>query len=228
MTDIPDLPQTEAAIIALTNSFRRSERLGEVTPSKVLTAAAHAFAAYLAKSGSFAHEADGRTPAARATAAGYRYCAIAENLALDMDSRGFSTGRLAAEAMAGWRNSPPHRKNLLAPDVTEIGVGIAKAADKEKYLSVQLLGRPQSLSYSFKIENRTGWTISYTAGLQTVELKPRFIMTHSPCGPVAVTFQKASQGIFKSQPLDMTRRVAGKAHYVIEAVGDTITVGEGP
>ena len=104
MATLPDLPQTELAILEMTNAFRRENRLGELKQNPALTAAARAFGAYLARTGLFAHEADGRQPAQRAEAAGYRYCLIAENLAMNLDSRGFETKGLAREAVEGWRS----------------------------------------------------------------------------------------------------------------------------
>ena len=62
MATLPDLPQTEIAIVEMTNAFRKESRLGEVKPNAALTAAARAFAEYLAKTGKFAHEADGHQP----------------------------------------------------------------------------------------------------------------------------------------------------------------------
>ena len=65
MPDLPDIARTEIVIVELTNAFRRGEKLGEVKLNAELTAAARLFAQYLAKSGRFAHEADGRKPAER-------------------------------------------------------------------------------------------------------------------------------------------------------------------
>jgi uncharacterized protein YkwD len=59
-----------------------------------------------AKSGKFGHEADGRQPGQRAEAQGYRYCTVAENLALNLDSRGFETKELARKAVEGWKARP--------------------------------------------------------------------------------------------------------------------------
>ena len=140
MADIPDLARTELAIIAATNAFRRDERLGPLTRNAALDQTAKLFASYLAKSGRFAHEADGRQPADRAKASGYRYCTVAENLALNLDSRGFTAEKLSSEAIQGWKESPGHRKNMLLRHVTEIGVGVAQAPGGDpKFLSVQLL-----------------------------------------------------------------------------------------
>jgi uncharacterized protein YkwD len=48
---LPDLPQTEAAIIEMTNAFRKDSTLQPVRPNTALAAAARAFAEYLAKTG---------------------------------------------------------------------------------------------------------------------------------------------------------------------------------
>ena len=143
MATLPDLPQTEIAILEMTNAFRTESKLGAVKPNAALTAAARAFAEYLARTGQFAHEADGRQPAQRAEASGYRYCLISENLAMNLDSRGFEARALAREAVEGWKNSPGHRANMLRPTVTEIGVAVARAPDRDpKFISVQVFGRP--------------------------------------------------------------------------------------
>ena len=191
MPDLPDIPRTEAAIIELTNTFRRGEKLAAVRPNAELTTTARLFAQYLAKSGRFAHEADGRQPADRAKASGYKFCMIAENLALNLDSRGFTSQGLAGLAVEGWKNSPGHRKNMVQPNVTEIGVAIAKAPDADpKYISVQLFGRPDSLKYQFRIDNKTGTAVSYSALGTKHTLEPRVIATHTGCQPGDIVFDR--------------------------------------
>ena len=124
-----------------------------------------------ARSGKFAHEADGRQPADRAVAQGYRYCLVAENLALNLDSRGFETRQLARDAVEGWKASPGHRANMLQPQVTEIGVAVVRAPDPDpKFISVQLFGRPEALRIAFKIENRVGTAVRYRLGDETITL----------------------------------------------------------
>jgi len=151
MVTLPDLPQTEIAIVEMTNAFRKDNKLAALKPNAALAAAARAFADYLGKSGKFAHEADGRQPAQRAEAQGYRYCTVAENLALNLDSRGFETKELARNAVEGWKASPGHRANMLRPHVTEIGVAVVRAPDRDpKFISVQLFGRPDSLKVTFR------------------------------------------------------------------------------
>jgi len=141
MADIPDIAKTEAVIIEQTNAFRRAQGLGTVAIDPKLMRAARRFAVYLAKTGNLSHEADGRGPAQRATAAGYPSCWISENLAFRRDSKGFTANALASSAMDGWKNSSAHRTNLLAREMIHIGVGIARAPDEPtKYLAVQMFG----------------------------------------------------------------------------------------
>ena len=187
---LPDLPQTEAVIIEMTNAFRGENKLQAVAPNAALRVAAQAFADYLARTGTFAHTADGRQPWDRARAAGYRYCIVAENLALNQTNRGFETRALAEAAIAGWKNSPPHRAALLQPNLTEIGVGIAKASDADpKYLLVQLFGRPEIFKYGVDIENRSGVTVAYSFGEKRNSITPQTRVKHTACVPQEVTFE---------------------------------------
>ena len=91
----PDLPAVEVTIIQQTNDFRRQNKLSELRRNPRLDEAARRYAKYLARSGKFSHSADGRQPADRIKAAGYRFCQVAENLALNLDTRGFRTRQLA-------------------------------------------------------------------------------------------------------------------------------------
>ncbi len=210
MTTLPDLPQTEIAIVEMTNAFRKENKLGAVKPNPALTAAARAFAGYLARTDKFAHEADGRHPAQRAEAQGYRFCFVAENLALNLDSRGFETAKLARDVVEGWKNSPGHRANMLQPKVTEIGVAVARAADRNpKFISVQLFGRPESFKIQFKVENQTGAAVRYTLGEAAHTLPVRAIMTHTSCDPGQLTFEKL--GAQRYQPRDGDRFVVHNA-----------------
>jgi hypothetical protein len=201
MATLPDLPKTEIAIIEMTNAFRREMRLGEVKPNAALTAAARAFAEYLARTGKFAHEADGRQPADRAEAQGYRYCFISENLAMNLDSRGFETRALAHEAVEGWKNSPGHRANMVQAAVTEIGVGVVRAPHRSpKFIAVQLFGRPESLKVQFRIENRAGAAVTYTLGEETHTLPVRSIATHTSCDPELLSFEQAGAAAQRLAP----------------------------
>ncbi len=196
MADLPDVVRTEIAIVELTNVFRRAQKLTDVRPNAELTRAAKLFAEYLAKTGRFAHEADGRQPADRVQASGYTYCIVSENLASNLDSRGFTSIGLAQQAVDGWKNSPGHRKNMVEPHVTEIGVGVARAPTTDpKFISVQLFGRPDSLKYQFRIENRVAVAVRYSALGETHTIDPRVIATHTACKPSEIAFDRAGNAL---------------------------------
>lgn len=228
MVDIPDLAKTELAIVERTNVFRKEQGLAPVRRNAALDKAAESFARYLAKSGKFAHEADGRQPGARAKAAGYRFCRIAENLALNLDSRGFTVEKLARDVVEGWKGSPGHRKNMMQPGVTEIGVGIARAPVADpKFLSVQLLGRPSSLSFEVSVTNKARSQVTYSFGGKEHDIPPRMIVTHGTCEPGKVVFKHAG-GWLTGQKLTAQFSVSTTAAFVIEDGADgKVHVGKG-
>lgn len=186
----PDIPQVEAAIVEMTNAIRKQHNLYAVKPNPDLAEAAQGYAKFLAISTKFSHTADGRHPSDRAAAAGYRACSVAENLSSNLDTRGFETRQLARDAVQGWLNSPGHRRNLLAEHVTHIGVAVAKAPGEERYISVQMFGRPQELAYRFRVNNASGQTVSYTFLGKTYDLKPRYSSRHTSCAPGEIAFRK--------------------------------------
>lgn len=200
---LPDLPVVEAQIIALTNAYRGRRKLGPLTADPNLAKAARAYAAYLAKNGLFSHTADGRQAGDRIAAAGYAWCQVGENLALHVDSRGFEAHALAEKSVEGWIKSAPHRANLEAPFMTDIGVGVARAPDKTpKFISVQLFGRPQALSYEFQVANTTKKSVGYTFGGKAHEVKASFAVTHSSCMPGDISFDRFGEG-FTARALKM-------------------------
>lgn len=214
----PDLPRTEMVILELTNAFRKENALAPLKAEGKLTAAARAYAKYLASTGKFAHEADGLKPAQRAEAAGYKFCFIAENLAMDANARGFSTQALADEAMSGWKKSPMHRANLLRTGITDIGIGVAKAADHPgKYIAVQMFGLPESQRLAFSIENTTGSAIEYRLSGKPHSLSQGKTITYRSCGSMPLTFPSATQ--VEYQPVNGEKfvvRAQGGDKVVIE------------
>jgi hypothetical protein len=214
---LPDTPAVEIAIVEMTNTFRKQQRLDAVRPNVGLTAAARAYAAYLAKSGQFSHTADGREAGDRISAVGYAWCQMGENLALHMDSRGFEARALAEKSVQGWINSPGHRANMLTPYVTETGVGVARAPGSKdpKYISVQLFARPKSLEYEFQISNTSAEAVSYSFGGETHEVMPSFAVTHTSCMPSEVAFEKVGTGA-RAKALSMHYKASDGLVYVLK------------
>jgi hypothetical protein len=163
-------------VVDMTNTFRRQQKLDPIRPNATLTAAARAYAAFLAGTGEFSHTADGRQAGDRITAAGYAWCQMGENLAMHMEGHGFQSRDLAAKSVQGWINSPGHRANMLTPYVTETGVGVARApgSNDPKYITVQLFARPKSLEYEFQISNTSTEAVSYSFEGETHEVMPSY------------------------------------------------------
>ena len=187
----PDLARVEQLIVGLTDRFRRAHDRGHLRHNAKLSQAARGFAEYLARTGKFSHTADGRQPWDRTAAQGYQDCIVAENIAWEFNSAGFSTRGLAEALMKGWEKSPPHRKNLLDPDLDEIGVGVAYSKDTGRYYAVQDFGRPKSEEIVFKIANDTAAAVSYAVDGKSFTIQPRYTVTHLRCRPPQLTIRLA-------------------------------------
>ena len=204
----PDVQQTEAAIVEMTNAFRKASALHAVKPDPALAAAARAFAEYLARTKKFAHDADGRQPAERAQTQGYRYCLVAENLAWNLNSRGFEARALAREMVEGWKTSPSHRENLLLPSATEIGVAVVRVPAKDPtFVSVQLFGRPETLKVTFTIQNLTGKAAYYSLGTDSDRIAPREKVTHTDCSLRQLSIDRGLSEPVRFDPRDGDRFV---------------------
>src|ERR1700732_391552 len=131
-----DFDAAARQIIDLTNQFRKKEGRRELTPNEELTRAARYFSDFMARTDKYGHTADGKQPAERAKEFGYRYCIIAENIAWELKTSGFTTEGLAESLFNGWKNSPEHRANMLDPDVYDIGVAVARSEKSGKYYGV--------------------------------------------------------------------------------------------
>jgi uncharacterized protein YkwD len=136
-----DADRVERIVVAETNQLRRDEGLAATGPDATLRRTAEAFAAFMARTGKYGHEADGRTPGERARHHGYDWCRVSENISYQWSSADFDTAELAQRLVDGWKKSPGHRRNMLDPDVTETAVAVARSAKSGKYYAVQMFGR---------------------------------------------------------------------------------------
>ena len=68
---------------------------------------------------------DGSSPSDRITRIGFAWSGTSENVA---------HGQLTPEAaVRWWMNSPPHRANILSPDLTHFGAGFASNYWTQKF-----------------------------------------------------------------------------------------------
>lgn len=179
--------QVADRVIVLVNEFRAEHRLRPLETEQRLRDASRYFAGYLAKTGRLDHHADGASPAARAKQRGYEYCVLAENLAYEYHSAGFTAEQLARNLVQGWKESPTHRANMLEPDVTQTGVNIVPNSTSGEYYAVQMFGRPATERIAFHIVNRARSTIRYEFGKRSFSLAPLQVRTHETCVASNVT-----------------------------------------
>jgi uncharacterized protein YkwD len=218
----PLLAPAAAEIVAGSNAFRVAQGRLPTRPVAALDAAAREFAQFMARSDRYGHNADDREPAERATAQGYAYCVLSENIAYQFNSRGFESAEaLARRFVQGWIDSPGHRRNLLAPGVTETGVAIARSARSGRYYAVQMFGHPSSARWRFEIENLSRQAVRYRIDERRYALPPGTARWHEQCA--AVSLRIALPG----QPQPLALQPGAGARYRVEAAGGSLRVRGG-
>jgi hypothetical protein len=129
------------ALVSLTNEDRIANDVPAVTQNPLLTQAAQDAANDMAAKGYFAHiSPSGVTPWDWLTQVGYSYQYAGENLAVNfIDS---------SAVESAWMASPEHHANIVKPQYTQIGVGVAQGMyqDKEATFVVQFFGSPEIAS----------------------------------------------------------------------------------
>ncbi len=135
-----DFALTRKGIILETNKARVEHSVAKLTESSALDRSAQAKADDILARQYFAHTSpDGKTVSDLVAKQGYAYLKIGENLALG----NFTDD---ADVVTAWMNSPGHRANILDPQFSEIGVGVARGLYQGRtiYVAVQHFGRPRS------------------------------------------------------------------------------------
>lgn len=125
----------QSDILFQVNAARTAHGLAPLQWNARLADAAAAHAADLQRCGKLAHDGcDGNQLPQRATRAGYAFRRISENLALCPCD--------AAAVVPLWLNSEGHRRNLLDPNVTEMGADTRlDNADLRRQQWVLVMGR---------------------------------------------------------------------------------------
>lgn len=109
---------SSSEIRSLTNNLRESLGLSSLAGNSALARSAQMKAEDMASKSYFAHEnPQGQRLGYWLAVVGYDYQYAGENLAVGFET---STG-----TMNGWKNSPSHYANMVKPEYTEIGVGVA-------------------------------------------------------------------------------------------------------
>ncbi|MGC2776094.1 MAG: CAP domain-containing protein [Bradyrhizobium sp.] len=124
------------AAATMISQYRQNNGLGMVEVDPELMRLAESQSQVMADKNKLDH--DVRAPLAkRLTGGGYDAAVAVENV-----SAGYHT---LAEAFSGWRDSPPHRANMLKAGVTKIGIAASYAPNtKYKVFWTMILAAPDS------------------------------------------------------------------------------------
>jgi uncharacterized protein YkwD len=107
-----------AAAASMISGYRRNNGLGAVTLDPELSRLAQQQAQAMATRDKLGHEVAGAFNE-RLRKSGYKAREAAENI-----SAGYHT---LAEAFSGWRDSPPHRANMLLNNANRMGIAAVRA-----------------------------------------------------------------------------------------------------
>jgi uncharacterized protein YkwD len=130
----PGAQLDDAAAASMISGYRSNNGLPAVTIDPELTRLAQAQADVMAKRDKLDHNA-GKPFTVRLKVSGYAAKGAAENI-----SAGYHT---LAEAFSGWRDSPPHRANMLLKGATRIGIAaVYTPTSKYKVYWALILAEP--------------------------------------------------------------------------------------
>lgn len=123
---LADAAAVRERMLHIVNAARTVEGRPPLTLDPRLTAAAQAHADDMLSRTYYAHQSpEGILPRARVQTAGYAPDIVAENLAAGQTS--------VENVMDAWLHSADHRRNLLDPRFTQIGIGIAVGSYQHRY-----------------------------------------------------------------------------------------------
>lgn len=163
-------------IVSESNQARAQLNRRQLASSAQLMSAAQMKAEDMAKGHYFAHTApDGTVAWDYFKKVGYKYEIAGENLAITNES--------SESVIQGWLNSPTHRENLLSPDYTDMGIGMAAFGDYQghrgTYVIVALYG---------KYADKQSLTATTLPAGGTTNFKPRLL----PISPTIIVIAAIS------------------------------------
>jgi uncharacterized protein YkwD len=126
-------PQWANDILALTNAERAKAGCPALALDARLSKAAQAHTDEMARTGDLTHTgANGSDVGDRATAAGYIWRGIAENIAAGQPT--------PSEVVKSWMTSPGHRQNILNCTYRHLGAGYVRVSDQYGHYWTQVFG----------------------------------------------------------------------------------------
>ena len=129
---VPDEPQAPTAyelelrVFELTNIERMNRGIAPLTWSDSLAQAARLHSEDMSENGFMSHMgSDDSTPMDRMERVGFRFMRAAENVAFGQ--------RTPEQVVEAWMNSEGHRRNILDPELRELGIGFSDFAWTQKF-----------------------------------------------------------------------------------------------
>jgi hypothetical protein len=115
----PQASSADKTLLNAANRDRAAAGLPALQWDPALASAAHQHTVRMAKMKALSHQFPGEPPMQdRARQAGARFSLIAENVA---------QGRSVTGLHTQWMNSPPHRANLLDPQLNSVGISVVQS-----------------------------------------------------------------------------------------------------
>lgn len=159
-------------VVYLVNQSRADNNLKPLLINPELSKIAQDKALDMVDNHYFAHTSPtGVTPWFWFSENNYSYKYAGENLAINYDE--------AQEEHQAWMNSPTHRKNILNPNFTEIGVAKASGIieGKKSFVTVQVFATPQTKIFSQK--NNFSKKSTFILGAQSTNIYKAKPMTNN-------------------------------------------------
>ncbi|HYE23112.1 MAG TPA: CAP domain-containing protein [Candidatus Paceibacterota bacterium] len=171
-----------ASVFSLSNEERKAEGVAQLSLNPLIMRAAQLKAEDMAEEAYYAHVSpDGETPMHWLDQVGYKYQYVGENLTANiMDEE---------SVVSAWMGSPGHRRNLLDPKFSHMGIGVAEGTYKGKpaLFVVQMLATPKPVAVPAAPKPVTVASKPVTP-VKTPPAKP--IATPTPLAPKPITENK--------------------------------------
>jgi len=208
----PPISHQEQNLFAATNRARADQGLAPLRWDDALAAAANTHAEWIVQNSQLSHQYSGEPGlAARAAQAGAHFQAVAENIAM-----GASTAQIQNE----WMKSPPHRANILDPNLNAVGFAVLErggnlyaVADFARSVAALTPEQAEAAVEKLLVAQNVKIASSHLDARQTCE------MAHGTAGGSSPLFVMRWQNSDLSQLPPVLEKEIGTGHYQTAAVG---------
>ncbi|MGC3998418.1 MAG: CAP domain-containing protein [Anaeromyxobacter sp.] len=221
--DPASLEAAEAAVLRALNATRSRQRLPPLRADPAVAAVARRHAEAMRAAGLVAHVLPGSPgPDARLRAAGLPFAAVRENVA---------QARTALQAHATIEESPAHLANLLDPQLTRAGVGVARGqlpnGDPTTYLCEVLLRAPDEARRGSRLTpaarvREALWAERARLGLPPLTADLELDALADEAAARLLASDGEDDGGAARRALDLPRALAAVDRFVVESPTDAV------